>query len=147
MSLLRGFEAEVALGTNVLKTRGDVTIEESYTEIEVKNAASEEVRYLRGMKSTSFQIIVQAGTDPDDASAFDGYSALYAHYIAGDTFPLTFTAPGGFTTTKNFIITNWTENDPVDDLASATITLRVSAASPTTSGTSSGGGSGSSSGT
>ena len=132
MGLKRGFDATVAIKVGnaykTLLTHGDVTIETSKSEIEVKNAAADEVRYLAGMASTNFQLTVQAGTDPEDEDSFDGYSALYGHYEAGTTFTVKFTSPGGFTAEKNFIITNWSENDPVDGLNEATVTLRVSAA-------------------
>lgn len=130
MGLKRGFNATVKVGTGAdqktVKTRGDVTYTESYTEIEVKNAASNDVRYIPGMRSTEFSISIQAGTDPEDSESYDAYQALLGFYNAGTTFPLEFTSPGGFTRTENFIITNWTDNDPVDGLNDATLTLRIS---------------------
>lgn len=131
MGLKRAFEASVQIkatgGYKSILTRGDVTFEESYTEIEVKNAAADEVRYLRGMNATTFSMTVQAGDDPEDSESFDAYAALLAHNEAGTTFTLKFTSPGGFTKEKNFIITNWQDADPVDGLNEATITFRVSA--------------------
>lgn len=131
MGLKRAFEASVAIkvsGTyKDILTRGDITFEESYTEIEVKNAAADEVRYLRGMAATSFQMTVQAGTDPEDTDSFDAYAALLAHNEAGTTFQLKFTSPGGVTREKSFIITNWSDANPVDGLNEATITFRISA--------------------
>ena len=130
MGLKRGFNATVKVGTGAdqktVKTRGDVTYTESFTEIEVKNAASNDVRYIPGMRSTEFSISIQAGTDPEDSESYDAYQALLGFYNAGTTFPLEFTSPGGFTRTENFIITNWTDNDPVDCLNDATLTLRIS---------------------
>ena len=130
MGLKRGFNATVKVGTGAdqktVKTRGDVTYTESFTEIEVKNAASNDVRYIPGMRSTEFSISIQAGTDPEDSESYDAYQALLGFYNAGTTFPLEFTSPGGFTRTENFIITNWTDNDPVEGLNDATLTLRIS---------------------
>lgn len=130
MGLKRGFNASVTLGSGAeaktVKTRGDITYQESYTEIEVKNAASNDVRYVPGMRATDYSMNIQAGTDPEDAASYDAYSALYAYYNTGTTFPLTFTSPGGFTRTRNFIITNWQDNDPIDGLNDATLTLRIS---------------------
>ncbi len=132
MGLKRGFDAtvEIKVGESykTLLTHGDVTIETSKSEIEIKNAAADEVRYLPGMAATNFQLTVQAGTDPEDDDGFNGYATLYGFYTTGATFPVRFTSPGGFTAEKNFIVTNWSENDPVDGLNEATVTLRVSAA-------------------
>lgn len=131
MSLKRGFEATVTIGSDdsakTLLTRGDVSFEEAYTEIEVKNAASNEVRYIPGMKTTTFQLTVQAGTDPEDSESFDAYTTLRGYYETGETFPVTFTSPGGMTATKSMIVTHWTDSDPVDGLNEATVDLKVSA--------------------
>ena len=88
MGLKRGFDATVTVGTGsdakTVKTRGDITYTESYTEIEVKNAASNAVRYIPGMRTAEFSMTIQV------------------------------------------VITNWTDNDPVDGLNDATLTLRIS---------------------
>ncbi len=130
MALKRGFEATVTIGSDsgakTLLTRGDVSYEEAYTEIEVKNAASNEVRYIPGMKSTTFQLVVQAGTDPEDSEGYDAYTTLRGYYTAGTTFPVTFTSAGGVTVTKNMICTHWTDSNPIDDLNTATVDLKVS---------------------
>ena len=136
MSLKRGFEATVTIGSGAdaktLLTRGDVTYDEARTEIEVKNAAADEVRYVPGMKATTFQITVQAGTDPEDSANYDAYSALRGYYETGTTFPVTFTSPGGMSVTKDMIATHWVDNDPVDGLNDATVDLRVSAGDTST---------------
>lgn len=132
MGLKRGFEASVQLkdgnSYKTILTHGDVTYETSNTEIEIKNAAADEVRYLAGMAATNFQMTVQAGTDPEDTNSVDGYAELLTHYEAGNTFTMKFTSPGGITKEKNFIITNWSDSNAVDGLNEATITFRVSAA-------------------
>lgn len=132
MGLKRGFEASVQLkdgnSYKTILTHGDITYETSNTEIEIKNAAADEVRYLAGMAATNFQMTVQAGTDPEDSNSVDGYSELLTHYEAGNTFTMKFTSPGGITKEKNFIITNWSDSNAVDGLNEATITFRVSAA-------------------
>ena len=147
MSLKRGFDATASISVNgtakEIKTRGDITFEESYSEVEIKNAASEEVRYLRGMKSTTFQMTVQAGTDPEDSDAFDAYSALKTRYDSGEAFSMTFTSPGGLSRTKNFIITAWSDANPIDGVNEATITFKRSAVDE---GSGSGSGSGSGNG-
>ena len=134
--LKRGFEAVVSIGSGAdaktLLTRGDVSYDEAYTEIEVKNAASNEVRYIPGMKATTFQINVQAGTDPEDSASYDAYSALRGYYGSGTTFPVTFTSPGGMSVTKDMIATHWVDNDPVDGLNDATVDLKVSAGDSST---------------
>lgn len=127
MSLKRAFEASVAVGGKTIKTRGDVTYEETRSEIEVKNAASDETRYLAGMKATNFQMTVQVGTDPEDESSVDGYATLLAHWEAGTPFALTFTSPGGLKRTKDFIITAWSDANPIDGLNEATVTFKRSA--------------------
>ena len=132
MGLKRGFEASVQFKDGntykTILTHGDVTYETSNTEIEIKNAAADEVRYLAGMAATNFQMTVQAGTDPEDSNSVDGYEELLTKYEAGDTFTMKFTSPGGITKEKNFIITNWSDSNAVDGLNEATITFRVSAA-------------------
>ena len=136
MALKRGFSATVTIGSGsgakTLLTRGDVTYEESRTEIEVKNAASDEIRYIPGMQATVFDVNVQAGTDPEDTASYDAYADLRNKYETGATFPVTFTSPGGFATTKNMIVTKWVDNDPVDGLNDATVTLKVSAGDAST---------------
>jgi len=130
MSLKRGFAAVFKIGSGsdekTVKTRGDITYTENYTEIEVKNAASNDVRYIPGMGAVSFQVTIQAGTDPEDSESYDAYQALYGYFNAGTTFLGTFTSPGGFSRSKNFVITQWTDNDAVDGLNEATLTLRIS---------------------
>ena len=130
MSLKRGFAAVFKIGSGsdekTVKTRGDITYTENYTEIEVKNAASNDVRYIPGMGAVSFQVTILAGTDPEDSESYDAYQALYGYFNSGTTFLGTFTSPGGFSRSKNFVITQWTDNDAVDGLNEATITLRIS---------------------
>lgn len=132
MGLKRGFDATVQIkdgnSYKTLLTHGDVTYESSNTEIEIKNAAADEVRYLAGMAATNFQMTVQAGTDPEDEDSFDGYAKLFELYQSKDTFKMKFTSPGGFTAEKGFIITNWSDSNAVDGLNEATVTFRVSAA-------------------
>lgn len=132
--LKRGFDAVMTVkgsgaGATAKKvvTRGDITISSSHTEIEVKNAASNEVRYIPGMESTEFSVTVQAGVDPEDAAGYDAYDELKGFYEAGEIFEVTFTSPGGFTRTKNMIVTTWKDSDPVDDVNTAEVTLRVAA--------------------
>lgn len=136
MALKRGFSATVTIGSGsgakTLLTRGDVTYEESRTEIEVKNAASDEVRYVPGMKATVFDVNVQAGTDPEDTASYDAYADLREKYETGATFPVTFTSPGGMSVTKDMLVTKWTDNDPVDGLNDATVSLKVSAGDAST---------------
>lgn len=136
MALKRGFSATVTIGSGsgakTLLTRGDVTYEESRTEIEVKNAASDEVRYVPGMKATVFDVNVQAGTDPEDTASYDAYADLRGKYETGATFPVTFTSPGGMSVTKDMLVTKWTDNDPVDGLNDATVSLKVSAGDAST---------------
>lgn len=124
-------------------TRGDVTYTESRTEIEVKNAAADETRYIPGMKSTEFNVQIQAGTDPEDSAGADAYAKMKAFYEAGEVFTTTFTSPGGFSRSKDMVITSWTDNDPVDGLNNADITLRVAAGSAGDTFFGSGSGSGS----
>lgn len=127
MGLKRGFEATVAVNGKPIKTRGDVTYEESRTEIEVKNGASEDVRYKAGMKSTTYQMTVQSGVDPEDKDAVDGYAVLLGFWESGETFNLTFTSPGGLQRTKSFIITAWSDANPLEGLNEATVTFKRSA--------------------
>lgn len=129
--LKRAFEATFSIkiddANKDVKTRGDISYEESRTEIEVKNAATDEVRYIPGMKATTFQLTVQAGTDPEDEDGFDAYEQLKSYFEDGEVFEGSFVSPGGFTRTKNFVITSWSDNDPVDGLNEATVTLKIAA--------------------
>ncbi len=153
MSLKRGFEASMAIKGSTdstamtVVTRGDVTYSESRTEIEVKNAASDEVRYIPGMKATEYAVQIQAGTDPEDTNGADAYAKLKGFYENGEVFQNTFTSPGGFSRTKDMVVTKWTDQDPVDGLNVADVTLRVAAGSTGDSFFGSGSGSGSGSGT
>ena len=130
MSLKRGFEATVSIDDKTIKTIGDVTYEESDAEIETKNRASQDIRYVPGMTATAFNLQVQGGTDPDDEDSVDGYAILSEMKEKHLTKPVTFTSPSGFTRTKNMICTAFKPSEPVDGLSVADATLKVSALDP-----------------
>lgn len=154
MAIKRGFEAVMTVkgknGTtaHTVVTRGDIRYDESSTEIEVKNAASPEVRYIAGMTATDFTVTIQAGTDPEDAAGYDAYADLEGYCRRKEIFTCTFTDPGGFSRTKNMVITKWAAQSPIDGINVAEITLKVAAGAcgDTFDGSTSGSGSGSGSG-
>ena len=127
MGLKVGFNAALTIDGKAIKTIGDLTYNSSRTDIEVKNRASEDVRHLSGMRSDSITLVVQAGTDPEDPQSIDGYDLLKGVYENKMTVPVTYTSAGGFSRTKNQIVTEFSPSDPVDDLATANVTLQVSA--------------------
>ena len=124
----RGLNWSVARGGRAIKTSGGVTVSQSRTEIEVKNKASDEVRYLSGLKSTSFELTVQAGTDPEDISSTDGYKLLLDMFENQTVKAVVFTNPdSGFGKTANMICTKFDASEPLDDLATASVTLKITA--------------------
>lgn len=127
MGLKVGFKAALTIDSKAIKTIGDLTYNSSRTDIEVKNRASEDVRHLSGMRSDSITLVVQAGTDPEDPQSIDGYDLLKSVYENKMTVPVTYTSAGGFSRTKNQIVTEFSPSDPIDDLATANVTLQVSA--------------------
>lgn len=128
MSLCTGFNCTVSIGGKTIKTIGDVTFSQSRTEIEVKNRASDEVRYLAGLKSTSFELTVQAGTDPEDEGSVDGYSLLLDMFENQKVCSVTFAdEDSGISKTANMICTKFDASEPLDDLASASVTLKITA--------------------
>lgn len=129
-----GFDATVSISGSTIKTIGDITYDESKTEIEIKNRASKDIRYIQGMTATNFSMQVQAGIDPEDSSSCDGYSLILNHYNAGTAFSVEFTSPGGFSRTKDMICTAFKPTEPVDGLSVADVTLRVSGLAATVDG-------------
>lgn len=128
MSLCTGFNCSVSIGGKAIKTIGDVTFSQSRTEIEVKNKASDEVRYLSGLKSTSFELTVQAGTDPEDTGAVDGYKLLLDMFENQTVKEVVFSDPdSGIAKTANMICTKFDASEPLDDLATASVTLKITA--------------------
>ena len=127
MGLKVGFDATLTINGSKIVTIGDINYESSRTEIEVKNRASEFVRYQAGMRSDSITLTVQAGTDPDDPQSVDGYDLLKNAYESKSTIQVVYTSPGGFSITRNQIVTAFNPSDPVDDLSTASVTLRNSA--------------------
>ena len=113
-----------------------------------QNAASPEVRYIAGMTATDFTVTIQAGTDPEDAAGYDAYADLEGYCRRTEIFTCTFTDPGGFSRTKNMVITKWAAQSPIDGINVAEITLKVAAGAcgDTFDGSTSGSGSGSGSG-
>lgn len=131
--LKRGIDAKFSIkgasdtaALNVV-TRTDLTFTTSLTEIEVKNAASNEVRYIPGMETTEFTVQVQAGTDPEDAAGFNAFTKLKGFYDNKEVFTATFTPPEGGSKTKDMIITKWVDQNPIDGLSVADITFRRAA--------------------
>ena len=62
-----------------------------------------------------------------DAEGFDAYTALHDYNDSGSAFTLKFTSPGGFTREKDFVITSWADDAPIDGLNTANVTFKVSA--------------------
>lgn len=128
MSLCTGFNCSVSVDGKTIKTIGDVTYSQSRTEIEVKNRASDEVRYLAGLKSTSFDFTVQAGTDPEDSSSVDGYALLLDMFNNRTVAAVVFSdESAGISKTANMICTKFEASEPLDDLATASVTLKITA--------------------
>lgn len=133
MSMKCGFDADVEVNGTSIKTIGDITYDESKTEIEIKNRESKDIRYIQGMTATVFNLQIQAGIDPESENSVDGYSIVKTLYESEDAFVVTFTSPSGFTRTKNMICTNFKPSEPVDGLSVADAVFRVSGKSlPTT---------------
>lgn len=127
-----GFNDTIVCPSGTIKTVGDITYGTQQTEIEVKTRASNTIRYLGGMVSKPISLTVVSGTDPEDASALNGYEYFKTMHTDKTTAQLTI---GDIT--DNFICTKFETAAPVDGLKTANVDLRVSAAG-SSSGSSSG---------
>lgn len=143
-----GFEASVTIDGTPIKTIGDITCDVSRTEIEVKNRASNEVRFLPGMINRTFELDVQSGTDGDDQSGANGSQLVQSLFASGDSASVSFTSADGFSWTKDMICTKITPTEPVDGLSTVKASFKTAAKSEGGGGAGgSGSGSGSGSGT
>lgn len=155
MSILRGFETSVYIyckyagGTTAqwykVCTIGDLGYTQEKTAIQIKNRASNKIRVLNGMENFSIQLPIQKGTDPMDeqcsGAGFDAYSVVEESYQSDTPLYWNFggtLGSGGIISggvTELMICSNFSANDPVDDVSAATATLGISATSATTANT------------
>lgn len=132
MSLQTGFNCSVTINGNAVKTIGDITFSQSRSEIEVKNRASDEARYLSGLKSTSFDFEVQAGTDPADEESVDAYRLLLSMFENQTVAAVVFSdEDAGISKAANMICTKFEASEPLDGLATASVSLKPTAQSVT----------------
>lgn len=133
MGLDKGYDDTIICPEGTIKTVGDITYGSSRTEIEVKTRASEEVRYLGGMKSTPISLTVISGTDPEDPNGVNGYDYFKTMFENQNTAELSI---GDIS--EKFICTKFETTAPVDGLKTANVDLRISADDEGSSSSSSG---------
>jgi hypothetical protein len=148
MSIRRGFETNLYVyckpsgqstaGWYKICTVGDIGYTQEKTAIQVKNRASIKTRVLDGMENFNVTLNLMAGTDPEDSqlngAGFDAYSVIEDAFH--NSTPLFYNFGGTLSNgtltggeTELLLCTNFTPADPIDDIATATATLGISAIS------------------
>jgi len=109
-----GFKGKLTVGGTEIKTASDVTISMSRTEVAIKNRESINVRYLPGLIDQSVEF---------DAHDGPATASLQAAFLSGTPVEVGFTE-GSATVSGKFVVTKYDINEPVDDVATASVTLR-----------------------
>lgn len=132
---VKGFDATLSVNGSTIVTIGDITCQQSNTEIEVKTRGSEDIRHEAGMNATTFDFEVFDGTDPEDSNSVNGYTLLLNAKENRTVLPVVFTdASSNAVLSKNMICTKFDAKAPVDGLASADVSLKIAARPVPTSG-------------
>jgi hypothetical protein len=112
-----GFQMPLTVGGYVTHSVGDVTIEKSYTAIEVKRKGDRKTRYIKGMLDCPIDF------DIDRNEKDTAYRIL--RDIA-DTDKAVEIEIGSVT--DRFIVTKFTENEPVDEVVTMSVSIRLATA-------------------
>jgi hypothetical protein len=109
-----GYQMPLTIGGFVTRSVGDVTIEKSYTEIQVKRKGDRKVRYIKGMQDSPIDF------DIDKNEKDETYRILRD---MADTDKAVEMEIGSVT--DRFIVTKFTENEPVDEIVTMSVSIRL----------------------
>jgi hypothetical protein len=112
-----GYQMPLTIGGFVTRSVGDVTIEKSYTEIQVKRKGDRDVRYIKGMRDCPIDFdIDQNESDPTYKILRDlSNTDLAVEIEIGSVI-------------DRFIVTKFTENEPVDEVVTMSVSIRLATA-------------------
>lgn len=122
MAVNSGYSKIISCRLGNLLTMGDWSVGSTRTAIQVKTKASEEVRYVLGMVEHPLTLTVVQGVDPADPQGVDAYA--FFQQMFNDKTVETLTVDG---TSKDYICDGFTKTFPLDDLATAEVSLKLSA--------------------
>jgi hypothetical protein len=109
-----GYQMPLTVGGFVTYSVGDVTIEKSYTEIQVKRKGDRKTRYIKGMQDSPIDF------DIDRNEKDPAYRILRD---LADTDKAVEIKIGSVT--DRFIVTKFTENEPVDEIVTMSVSIRL----------------------
>lgn len=132
MAVNSGFSKIISCRLGNILAMGDFSRGSTRTAIAVRTKASEEVRYVLGMVERPLSITVVAGTDPADTNAVDAYSFFKTMFDNKTVETLTVDGDA-----KDYICDGFEESFPLDDLQTATVSLKLSANASSSSSSSS----------
>lgn len=132
MAVNSGFSKIISCRLGNILAMGDWSRGSTRTAIAVRTKASEEVRYILGMVDRPITITVVAGTDPADTDAVDAYSFFKTMFESKTVETLTIDG-----TQKDYICDSFEESFPLDDLQTASVSLKLSANAASSSSSSS----------
>ena len=132
MAVNSGFSKIISCRLGNILAMGDWSRDASRTAIAVRTKASEEVRYILGMVERPLSLTVVAGTDPADSDSVDAYSFFKTMFESKTVESLTIDG-----TSKDYICDGFSETFPLDDLQTATVSLKLSANAASSSSSSS----------
>lgn len=132
MAVNSGFSKIISCRLGNILAMGDFSRGSTRTAIAVRTKASEEVRYVLGMVERPLSITVVAGTDPADTNAVDAYSFFKTMFDNKTVETLTVDGDA-----KDYICDGFEESFPLDDLQTATVSLKLSANAASSSSSSS----------
>lgn len=132
MAVNSGFAKTISCRLGTILAMGDWSRSSSRTAIAVRTKASENVRYVLGMAEAPLSLTVVAGTDPADTNAVDAYSFFQTMFTNKTVEQLTIDGQQ-----YDYICDGFEESFPLDDLQTATVSLKLSANASSSSSSSS----------
>lgn len=132
MAVNSGFSKTISCRLGTILAMGDWSRNSSRTAIAVRTKASENVRYVLGMAESPLSLTVVAGTDPADANAVDAYAFFKTMFDSKAVETLTIDGAN-----IDYICDGFEESFPLDDLQTATVSLKLSANAASSSSSSS----------
>lgn len=138
MGYVRGFSAAVSVGGSAIVTLQDISATIDNTPIPVETLGHDGVRNVPGMGGVSYTFTVLAGTDPKVPGSVDGFALLKGYADSKATFEISFTSGSASFSNKVFV-SSFAVTNPVNGLASASVTCVPSAMDEGGSGGSGGG--------
>jgi hypothetical protein len=109
-----GYQMPLTIGGFITRSVGDVTIEKSYTEVQVKRKGDRKVRYIKGMLDCPIDF------DIDKNEKDPTYRILHD---LSDTDKAVQMIIGSVT--DRFLVTKFTENEPVDEIVTMSVSIRL----------------------